>query len=189
MDGPERAQMEVASAYDAYRYMWGYQKKITSWQESWGEENNGVFLPWTLCLSRPLFLPGTQRRIPIEEINIGEMHYGVSDPGSPDFNSLSDYYIQGQVLEMRIPWMMLGFTDPSSHQVWTYPYREKALKYTTTTSAGVNVEAGIQAGGSGVVKMTAPLFYQWNKWEVPNYHERKKESFYVLKDYFHGQRR
>jgi len=31
---------------------------------------------------------------------------------APDFDSLADRYTEGDVLATRIPWRMLGFTDP-----------------------------------------------------------------------------
>lgn len=185
IDNEQSAHIQVASSYDAYRYLWGFKKKITRWEDVWSSENNGIFLPWTLCLSRPLFLPATERLIPIEEIDVGVMNHGISDPYSPEYNSLSDYYIQDHLIEVRIPWMLLGYTDPSTNQVWTYPHRKNLDQYTATTSSGINIEVGVVNKLTGQVAMEKPLHYKWENWDTVQSHERKKQSYYILKEYFH----
>jgi len=126
-------------------------------------------------------LPVSQRSIPFEEVEIGKLIAGITDPASPDYNSLADFYCKGEVLEIRLPWMMLGFTDPSSRQVWEYPYRQKLDYFTARTSPGINV----QLLGDG--DMSKPLlFYTWDAWDTPTYHERKKQSYYVLQSYLRG---
>ncbi|MBD0259985.1 MAG: hypothetical protein ICV83_30065, partial [Cytophagales bacterium] len=59
---------------------------------------------------------------PFEEYVVGKMQPGISDPRDPRYNSLADWYAEGEVLEVRIPWTLLGYTDPSSLRVWDYPY-------------------------------------------------------------------
>jgi hypothetical protein len=55
------------------------------------------------------------------------MKPGITDPSDPEFNSLADWYAEGDVLEVRIPWTMLGYTDPSKLQVWDYPYKTNEI--------------------------------------------------------------
>ena len=48
------------------------------------------------------------------------------------------------MLEVRIPWMLLGFTDPSSLRVWDYPYETSANKDTleATKVDGIRIYSG-----------------------------------------------
>lgn len=177
------AALQVCSAYDQHSYLYGRVLKIIPRDEQWATENNGIFTPWNLCLSRPLYLPVTKRSIPFEEIEIGKLHSGNSNPSSPDFNSLADYFISGNLIEIRIPWMMLGFTDPSSHQVWTYPDRDDLGYFTSITSPGLSIEPILFNKEAGNIVANLALAYNWENWERPNYHERKKESYYLLKSF------
>ena len=105
--------------------------------------------------------------------------------------------------------MMLGYTDPSSHQAWAYPYRTGERGFISTDSPGVNVQAVIGERGAAVttvktrvvrgrrvkVASTSPgavryrleelLSYTWPGWDQPTYHERKKQGFEILKSFFH----
>jgi len=185
MNSSQDAKLMVASAYDQHTFLYGFQKKMIPWDSAWEQEDNGIFLPWKLCLSHTLFLPATKQVIPLEEVEIGQLKGGNSNPASPDFNSLTDFYAGKNLLEFRIPWMMLGFTDPSSHQVWFYPYRYKVPQFSSITSPGLNVYAATaNKEAPGLVSVQTPLAYKWSNWEEPNSHERKKQSYYLLKDFF-----
>jgi len=178
------ANLSVASAYDQHTYLFGFQKKMIPWDPTWERENNGIFLPWKLCLNQPLILPETQQNIPFNEVNIGLLKAGRTDPASPYYNSLADFYVENNLLEVRIPWMMLGYTDPSTHKVWLYPYRFKVPEINNITSPGLNVYvAAANKNNPGLVSVQSPLAYKWSNWDEPNYHERKKQSYYILKSY------
>jgi len=176
--------LQVTSSYDQHTYRYGFQMKLIYWDPVWEQENNGIFLPWKLCLSYPLFLPASQQQIPFEELEIGQFKVGNTDPNSPEYNSLADFYSGKNLLEIRIPWMMLGYTDPSSHQAWSYPYRNKIPKYTSTKSPGVDIYPVItDPQNPTLLRVQSPLAYKWSNWNEPNYHERKKQSYYLLKSY------
>lgn len=177
------ATLKVASAYDQHTYLCGKVLEMIPWNKEWSEENNGLFLPWKLCLSGELYLPASQRYIPFEEIDIGLLVHGNSDPDSSEFNSLADFYVEKNILEIRIPWMMLGFTDPSSHQVWSFPYREDLRYFTAFTSTGLNMEILITDKNNEQLKKLPILAYNWKSWDVPTYHERRKQSYYLLQSF------
>ena len=47
----------------------------------------------------------------------GKLTYGNGNPNDPDYNSVSDFIINGDDLELRIPWGLLNFSNPSEMQV------------------------------------------------------------------------
>ncbi len=179
----DNAHLQVSSACDQHTYLYGKVLDMISWIPEWADENNGLFLPWKLCLSRELYLPASRRTIPFEEIDIGLLKHGNTDPDSPEYDSLADFYVENNILEIRIPWMMLGFTDPSTHQVWAYPYREDLRSFTAATSPGLNIEAVITDKSNTKLKRTPGTNYDWKNWDIPTYHERKKQSYYLLQSY------
>jgi hypothetical protein len=102
---------------------------------------------------------------------------------------------QGRVVEMRIPWMLLGFTDPSSLQVMSYD--ELGGKMVSTTTKGIRVLpwivqrsdgriTGLNGAGSGGVYPVSKLpVYTWPAWNKVQSVERLKKSYYVMQDAFH----
>jgi hypothetical protein len=181
----QSANLQVASSYDQHTYLYGFQKKMISYDPTWEKEDNGIFLPWKLSLSRALFLPASKQSIPFEELEIGQLKTGNTDPASPEYNSLADFYAGNNLLEIRIPWMLLGYTDPSSHQAWSYFYRHKMPQFTSTKSPGVDIYPVISdPADPNLLRVQTPLAYRWNNWNEPNYHERKKQSYYLLQSYF-----
>ncbi|RXT02370.1 hypothetical protein [Ammoniphilus sp. CFH 90114] len=147
--------------------------------------SEAIFLPWRLALSKELYLPETKETVPFEDLTIGVLKSGITDPNHPEFHSLSDWYSHQNILELRIPWMMLGYTDPSTHQAWDYPYKANELK--ATTSEGISVQVQVTNQPSSTIEKNQ-VSYRWNPWDMPTYHERKKASFFILKEYFQEQR-
>lgn len=141
-----------------------------------------MFSPWKLALNRPLTLPQTKRKIPFEDYEVGKMKSGVTDPSDPKYDSLADWYAKGDVLEVRIPWTMLGFTDPSELKVWDSPY--KAGKIEAVRVGGLQVYSAIRSAGDQSETKVEPLDYTWDGWDQPTYHEHKKQSYYILQKAF-----
>ncbi len=52
---------------------------------------------------------------PAEFVTVGNMIRGSWDLKSRAYDSLATWWLQGSLLELRIPWSMLMFGDPSSH--------------------------------------------------------------------------
>jgi|GEM_PF-221707 len=179
MQGKRKSHLYVNSAYDLHTWRYGYLKKILPWDKRYKQDEQGLFFPWKLALNKPLYLPESKKEVPFEDLEVGIMKSGKTDPDDPSSNTLADWYAKGKVLEIRIPWMMLGFTDPSSRQVWKYPYDGNEID--PTTVQGVSVEPVISSNGKSARTSTKPLFYQWKTWDEPTYHERKKHSFEIVR--------
>lgn len=190
--GADGDQMYINSAFDYHTWYYGNQLENTPSAPEpppdAADPGAGTFLPWRLALSRGIFLPNTGETIPFEEFEVGRMTRGVTDPDSPAYDSLSDYEVRGDVLEIRIPWTMLGFTDPSQLEVWDNLYQEGKVSPTTTQGLRVypalNAGSGAEKTGSEII----PTEYDWQSWDVPTYHERTKKSYPVVKDTFSDDR-
>jgi hypothetical protein len=183
LKGEEDSRILVNSAYDQQTWLYAHKLNMLSVPNASQETSAGDFLPWRLAVSRGLHLPQTEETIPFEEIEVGVLREGITDPSSPEFNNLADWYAEGNVLEIRIPWMLLGFTDPSSLQVWDYPYEADQLDPVTTD--GVRVYPALRpAEGSVETEEAEPLEYTWEGWDQPAFYERKKKSFDILSEDF-----
>lgn len=181
--GAADAHLYVSSAYDQHIYRWGYATQFVPFDSRYPDPANGLFVPWKLLLARSLVLPLTGQKVPAEEAEIGVLRMGITDPDSSDYDDLADWYAKQHVLEVRIPWMMLGFTDPSTPFAWNWPYLAGKLEPTAAT--GVLLEVHLSVDGKEVYA-ASPLLYSWKRWDLPQYHERPKISYTTMRDALAG---
>ncbi|MGN7763075.1 hypothetical protein ACTJKB_16615 [Paenibacillus sp. 22594] len=179
MQGEKDTRLFVNSAYDQHTWLYAYTKNMLPGDPRYRQDKLGLFLPWKLALNKALYLPVSKKTVPFEEYEVGLMKSGTTDPDDSAFNTLADWYAAENILEIRIPWMMLGYTDPSSKQVWRYPYVADGI--VATTSEGVKVEPFVESKGQSSFAQSEPVFYQWDSWDEPTSHERKKQSFEILR--------
>jgi hypothetical protein len=182
--GAADSHLYVQSAYDQHTYRWGVLHTYVPLDVRYQNSSLGIFLPWKLMLVRAITLPLTGQRIPTDEVEIGVLRMGITDPNSPDYDSLADWYAKDDILEVRIPWMMLGFMDPSSLQVWTWPYTSGGLNATPTN--GVWVEPHLSIDGTQVPSAVNPVLYSWSRWDLPTYHERPKATYFIMRQALNG---
>lgn len=186
--GKEDARILVNSGYDLHTWYYGAVRQFISHDPQYGEASAGIMLPWRLALNKGLYLPETKENIPFEDIDVGVLRYGNANPGSESFDSLADWYVKGKVLELRIPWMLLGFTDPSTHQVWAYPYA--AGEITPVTTEGIRIAPYLRskeassAQNNAIAAEAESFLYTYSGWNEPKYHERMKQSYPIMKESF-----
>lgn len=173
--GNQKGTFMINSAFDYHSWLYVSQKKMLSGDvRQLSQEKNGLFFPWKVALSRGLYLPKSKVHIPFEEFEVGKMTFGVTDPEKPSFNNLADWYVRGNVLELRMPWMLIGFADPSQKMAWGNFY--KYNKIHPLPSPGVSLMPVLNQSE----RQPSPFLYTWNNWEQPNYYERKKKSYFIL---------
>ncbi len=180
--GDKDSHLWVNSAYDPHTWLYGAKLHYIQNPVIEKDPKAGVFSPWKLALNRPLTLPHTKRKIPFEDYEVGKMKPGITDPSDPKYDSLADWYARGDVLEVRIPWTMLGFTDPSELKVWDSPY--KTGKIEAVKADGLRVYPADRSTGNQPDTMVESLDYTWDGWDQPTFHERKKQSYYILQKAF-----
>ena len=129
------------------------------------------------------------------------LNYGQFDTEKEDYYSLAHWYADEDLskIEIRLPWMLLNVSDPSSAMVM-YD-KEKHLKdplrdqlevvrtegfvfYVATYSSSYKVLDYQPRQGSTLVS-AAP--YLWETWEEPSYKARLKKSFAIIAEYFGGK--
>jgi len=109
-----------------------------------------------------------------ETFNTGKMVYGNADPESKDFNSLADFCVKGDFIEIKLPWQIFNFSDPSRMRIHDDYYehhdiREMAIK---------EIYAGVSGEKNEMIEMYEVPLKGWGK-DV-TYHERLKSSYYTM---------
>ncbi|WP_134682670.1 hypothetical protein [Brevibacillus migulae] len=167
------AEIRINSAYDLLTWTYGVNNRLIDVDPRYANDSAGFMLSWRLPTDLGFYLPQTKEKKPFHAVEVGKMINGIADPKHPSFNSLADWYAKGNVLEIRIPWMLLGFTDPSSKKVWNYLYKAGRFEEVSIDHIGVMPILTPQEANAPVQSLT----YQWDNWTSPHYHERKKLGF------------
>ncbi|MCZ8513817.1 hypothetical protein O9H85_15515 [Paenibacillus filicis] len=188
------SQVKIASNYDFHTRLYGNQYGMLKVKPEEMKDDSGIFNPWKLSVGLQLTPPDAAKDFPFEDVPAGLLKRGTTDPASPNFNSLAMWEAKGNIVEMRIPWMLLGFTDPSSLQVMSYG--DKGGKMYATTTKGIRLVPWIaNRDGSGVIGLNSsdgvyqvsklPI-YQWAPWNKVQYVERPKKSYDLMKKAFNA---
>lgn len=111
-----------------------------------------------------------------ESFETGKLTYGNANPQSPDFNSLADFICSGDYIEVKLPWQLLNFADPSRMEIHDDYYDGNygvAYQYIDKIYVGIGTEKT-----EGRIHL-APLTLKGWRNEVTS-HERLKSSYYIL---------
>jgi hypothetical protein len=130
---------------------------------------SGAWVAPRLMLNRPRKDRRTGRRLAAEVADIGRLGWGPGDPRRPDSDVRNLVMGRGRVVELRLPWAMLTFSDPSDNRV----YVQHPNGTVTTQYAG---RVGLSlVGADGSVVPTRG--YAWERWNRVTWHERRKGSW------------
>lgn len=112
-------------------------------------------------------------RLSAKTFETGKLTHGNGNPESSDFNSLTDFCVGDGFVELRIPWQLLNFADPSSMKIHDDYYENYGVEYLDIDEMYVGV-----GDGSQTIEMEAFPLKPLGK--NPSYHERLKKSYYIL---------
>ncbi|MGH8974827.1 MAG: hypothetical protein ACRD0C_16695 [Acidimicrobiia bacterium] len=154
----------VRASNDPYTLVYGAARGYFPVDPRSIEPGSGAWNPYRLIINRPLTNPQSGERYPVEAFEAGRLRAGTSDPAKPGFDSRATWYARGTDLEIRLPWMMAGLSDPSSRQgLVVGPDGE--LSTAPVPAVGITVATGgEQLAGR----------YSWAPWDAPTFHERPK---------------
>ena len=107
----------------------------------------------------------------------GKLTYGNGNPEAENFNSLADFCSGDGFAEIRIPWQLLNFADPSTMRIHDDYYECLGVEYIRIDQMYVGV-----GDGSETIQMAPFQLEKLGK--QPAYHERLKESYYILQEYW-----
>ncbi len=174
LSGKKNSRVLTQSYYDRYAFLYAANDKEYADLPT-PEKDSTEFRPVYLMLNKELKFPDGRVR-EAERSDTGLLRYGNGDPGSADYDSLADFCYGDNFVEIRIPWSMLSFRDPSTKEV-------EADFWTNGMLSGMTVSEIYL----GLCKdtLSAPMqSYTWENWDQPMTHERKKQSYDMMKACF-----
>lgn len=125
------------------------------------------------------------------------LRHGSLDPKHPAYDSLADFYSVDNGIEIRLPWSLLQFTDPSSRKVW---WRDRQSTSKKTDGIHVLVFSYRPEGSHPFAQKTGQKTnltdslpekltreetrrYTWDEWQMPTYHTTLKQAYYQYQKY------
>lgn len=185
----ESGQIRIASNYDFHARLFS-QAGMKPIDPKAFTDNSGIFHPWRLVVNYQLDYPDSRIDHPFADIDVGRLLRGNSDPSHAEYHSKAMWQAKDNVVEMRIPWMLLGFSDPSSLRVIDYGTTNEA-KLKRSIVEGIRILPWIVSKDTGEViglegnqpfPLTKLPLYTWDGWEDVDveYVERPKQSYYIM---------
>lgn len=170
--GPgDRARLLQAAWLDPLPWLYGRVHHFLPFPAAAMRTSSGVWNRPRQILNRPLDVPGHGRQ-QAEFVDRSVLPWGTGDPAAPAFDQRHLVDGDGQVLELRLPWALLGYGDPSRHAV----LRGRAGGTLRTTRGG-RLGITVQVGGGPALRTAG---YDWEDWDGPAWHERRKAGWNAL---------
>lgn len=164
--------------YDYFNFLYAKQLKLMPDRMSNVKKDTGDFSTIDYVLNKAYILPKSKRELPFTWYETGKLREGNSNPTNKDFDSLADYHQQGDTIELRIPWLLIGATDPS-----------RKMFLGDFITAGEKVDVAITSIDIGLYfegqeTPSTLTSYTWNNWDLPQSKERLKASYPIVKKLF-----
>ena len=104
----------------------------------------------------------------------GILKRGNGNPAASDFNSLTDYCFAEHAVELRLPWELLNFSNPSEMQIHDDYYEKYGIENLSISS----IQVGATIKYQGEVAMSEIPLKGWGR--NVSYHERLKEAYWRM---------
>ena len=171
--GPgRRASSLVSSRDDPFWVTYGLARHYLSHVQPAYPSGPGVGV-WHLqrqITNRPLVVPSTGERLPVEWFDVGRLRFGTADPTDSRFDCRVTW-AAGDCVEIRLPYALVGFADPSSRRALVV----RGDGTVTTSPVG---RVGLEVAVGREVASTSG--YAWDLWQTVAWHERQKAGIGVF---------
>lgn len=109
-------------------------------------------------------------------VNTGALTYGNANPNDNNYNSQADYYENNGNVEIRLPWQILNFSDPSNNKIHDDYYEN----YGVDSYKIEEIYIGASLSGDQMIELKPYKLLSWNN--NVTYHERLKKSYDIIKN-------
>jgi hypothetical protein len=140
------------------------------------EAGSGAWVRPRLMVNRPTVVPSTGESRPVEVADLGTLPWGTANPGDHRHDARVLAAARGSSVELRLPWGLLGFSDPSSRRVLV-PRADGTFATLRSSRVGV----AVAAPGARLLRTRGVT---WRGWSAVEWHERRKDGWPALRRAF-----
>jgi len=180
MLGPDRLEIQRAAWTDELAFLYGLGFGYLDVRAADLERGSGVWRKPQLILNRPLEIPGTGQRSPIELQDLSRHRWRTEGEDSRTLGARKQ-----QIVELRIPWGLLGFADPSSRSL-VLPGPDGVSTEQLPPEATLGIEVFDR---NGDLIGEAVGGYAWEPWQSVSWSERSKAGIDRLGEAFRDSAR
>jgi hypothetical protein len=167
--GPDHAELFQAAWWEPTRVRYGLGHGYIKVDAAEMKPGSGAWVHPLQIVNRPYVVPATDAYRPPEFHELDPLPIGSGDPANPNFDQRTLVAADGKVVEVRLPWALLGYSDPSSLKLY-----EEHPKEATTTIEGGRVGIAVLSDGSALLTTSG---YAWDAWQAVTWNERRKAGF------------
>ena len=180
VNGRENSRVMVQERYESLRSTYsenayGYN---TYAKENIPEKDSPLFVNINMILQTATPLIYKKPNAKAETYETGKLTYGNANPEDEAFHSLADFFCKGDYIEIKLPWQLLNFADPSRMEIHDDYYNGNyGVDYINIDKmyAGVGDESQ-----NGRISLGTAALKGWGN--NVTYHERLKSSYYVMQE-------
>lgn len=180
IDGKENSRILVQERYEVMRAMYFHETNHKDAYIEPVDPDTPVFKQIHLMLQTATPLLTGNLQAPAETYETGIFTYGNASPEAEDFNSLADFIFSGDYIELKIPWQLLNFGNPSEMMIHDDYYENYGVEYIKIDEIHVGISD--EEHSKFRIPMESFALKGWGK--TVTYHERLKKSYYMLKEYW-----
>lgn len=180
LDGKSNSRVLVQERYEVLRAMFRRETEDKDAYTDPPDVDTPIFKPINLMLQTATPLLSGNWEALADVYETGKLTYGNANPESPDYNSLADFICQGDYIEMRLPWQLLNFSNPSEMMIHDDYYLHYGVEQIHINKMYVGITD--QHNMAHRIPMEPLSLNGWGR--RVTYHERLKPSYFMLKDYW-----
>lgn len=185
LNGKANSRLMVQERYEALRstYAQNVYNFDTYVKGEIPAKNSSKFVNIDMILQTATPLLYLDNSATSEVFETGKLTYGNANPKAADFNSLADFICRGEYIEIKLPWQLLNFADPSKMTVHDDYYADGnyGVDYITVKE----MYLGLSTGSENRTSLSAFPLKGWGN--QVTYHERLKSSYYIMQKLWGGK--
>lgn len=185
INGADNSRLQVQERYEALRstYAQNVYQYDTYEKGNVPDVDSPLFVNIDMILQIRSELLDANMQMPAETFETGKLTYGNANPECADYNSLADFCASGDYIEIKLPWQLLNFYDPSRMYIHDDYYDGNyGVKSIPIKEMYLGITDGADAGRC---ELSAVKLKGWDN--QVTYHERLKPSYYILQAYWKGE--
>eukprot|EP01135_Chromosphaera_perkinsii_P000886 Nk52_evm49s152 gene=Nk52_evmTU49s152 len=172
-----------------------YTRKFGEWLEGFDHDkyriddsSTGRYAKWRLLTKVPTIVPRFNSSNPVsldhDNFEAADFIRGNTDPSSTDFDNLASWFNSSSALEIRVPWSLIGFSDPSTNTAFLLTNIRRNTTVNDVYQDTITMQ--VLMNDEFPRERISPVSYSFDSWRGNCYCERwKKGTSHVRSIYEH----